>query len=194
ATGSVTGTGDGTGSCYVGGVTGDNASGTLTACYATGDVTLESINSGSNFAGGVVGSNGSSSTLKACYAWGKVTGSGSGTVYVGGVTGQNVEGTLQACYHAKGAVKGPNGTTGGVTGRNYKAFNDPVITACYWGDNGQEEGIGENQAGTTGGTEQVDGTNVKWEDTIDSMNTALQKAGSEWQYELTGKLPTLTKQ
>ena len=94
---------------------------TLTACYATGDVTLESINSGGNFVGGVVGVN-TSCTLKACYAWGNVTGSGSGTVYVGGVTGQNVEGTLQACYHAKGAVKGPNGTTGGVAGRNYKGL------------------------------------------------------------------------
>ena len=115
-----------------GGVAGLTDSGaTLTACYATGDVPLESINSGGNFVGGVVGSN-TSCTLKACYAWGSVTGSGSGTIYVGGVTGTNDEGTLTACYHANGTVSGPAGTTGGVTGRNYKFFNDPVITACYW--------------------------------------------------------------
>ena len=114
-----------------GGVAGLTDSGaTLTACYATGDVTLESINSGGNFVGGVVGSN-TSCTLKACYAWGSVTGSGSGTIYVGGVTGTNDEGTLTACYHANGTVSGPAGTTGGVTGRNYKFFTDPVITACY---------------------------------------------------------------
>lgn len=172
-----------------GGVAGLTDSGaTLTACYATGDVTLESINSGGNFVGGVVGSN-TSCTLKACYAWGSVTGSGSGTIYVGGVTGTNDEGTLTACYHANGTVSGPAGTTGGVTGRNYKFFNDPVITACYWGGNGQEQGIGYNQAGT-GGTEKV--TDDDWQNAVTQMNAAL--SGKGWQYELTGALPTLKKQ
>ena len=129
------------------------------------------------------------STLKACYAWGSVTGSGSGTLYVGGVTGSNDLGTLTACYHAKGAVS-LDGTTGGVIGRNYKLFKAPVITACYWGDNGQEQGIGENQAGTTGGTEQV--TNGNWKNAMDEMNKALGSAG--WLYEpTTGTLPTLTR-
>ena len=173
-----------------GGVAGATNSGaTLTACYATGDVTLESINSGGNFVGGVVGSN-TSCTLKACYAWGSVTGSGSGTIYVGGVTGTNDEGTLTACYHANETVSGPAGTTGGVTGRNYKFFNDPVITACYWGGNGQEQGIGENQAGTTGGTEKV--TDGNWSGAKDAMNTAL--SGTSWQYVLgTDGLPVLEK-
>ena len=173
-----------------GGVAGLTDSGaTLTACYATGDVTLESINSGGNFVGGVVGSN-TSCTLKACYAWGSVTGSGSGTIYVGGVTGTNDEGTLTACYHANGTVSGPAGTTGGVTGRNYKFFNDPVITACYWGSN-PDAGIGYNQAGTTFETTKVDGD---WQNAVTQMNAALQNPGSEWQYELTGALPTLKKQ
>ena len=173
-----------------GGVAGLTDSGaTLTACYATGDVTLESINSGGNFVGGVVGSN-TSCTLKACYAWGSVTGSGSGTIYVGGVTGTNDEGTLTACYHANGTASGPAGTTGGVTGRNYKFFNDPVITACYWGGNGQEQGIGYNQAGTSGGTEKV--TDDDWQNAVTQMNATL--SGKGWQYELTGALPTLKKQ
>lgn len=175
--------------CIAGGVAGCTYSATLTGCYAMGDVTLESINLGGNFAGGVVGDNTNRSTVIACYAWGSVTGSGSGTVYVGGVAGDNVDGTLTACYHAKGAVSSPAGTTGGVTGRNYKSYNDPVITACYWGDNGQEEGIGENQAGTTGGTTKV--TDGNWQKAADAMNTALQSAGSGWHYVLNGALPTL---
>ena len=181
--------------CTADGVAGISDSGaTLTACYATGDVTLESINTG-NYAGGVVGINTNSSTLIACYAWGSVSGSGSGTIYVGGVTGDNLDGTLTACYHANGTVSGTgSGTiyTGGVAGRNYKTYNDTVITACYWGGNGQEQGIGYNQAGTGGGTEQVDGT-VTWNIAMTSMNNALQSAGSAWQYEPGDSLPTLNK-
>ena len=166
---------------------------TLTACYATGDVTLESINPGSNFAGGVVGNNSSSCTLQACYAWGKVTGSGSGTIYTGGVTGSNDLGTLTACYHAKGTVKGSDGATGGVAGRNFKdsMFGGGIITACYWGDNGQTQGIGEDQVGT-GETTKVDGTDVTWRSAMTSMNEALQSAGSAWSYTIGEDfLPTL---
>ena len=148
---------------------------TLTACYATGNVTIESSGTGSYFAGGVVGIN-TVSTLKACYAWGSVTGSGSGTIYVGGVTGSNDLGTLTACYHAKGTVSGPDRATGGVAGRNYKSYNDPVITACYWGGNGQTQGIGEDQVGT-GGTTKVDGD---WTEAMKVMNEKL--SGTGWQY------------
>ncbi len=132
-------------------------------------------------------------TLTACYATGSVTGSGSGTVYVGGVTGSNDLGTLTACYHAKGTVSGPGGATGGVAGRNFKdsMFGGGIITACYWGDNGQEQGIGEDQVGT-GETTKV--TDDDWQTAVTQMNTALQSAGSEWRYELTGALPTLKKQ
>ena len=169
-------------------VGGTNNGATLTACYATGDVTLESINQYGTVAGGVVGTNGGG-ILTACYAWGNVTGSGSGTIYVGGVTGQNVDGTLQACYHAKGTVKGSDGATGGVTGRNYKAINDPVITACYWGGNGQEQGIGQNQGGTTGGTTKV--TDGDWQNAVTQMNAALNGL-TTWYYDLSNEgLPVL---
>ena len=175
-----------------GGVAGLTDSGaTLTACYATGEVTLESSSTGTYYAGGVVGDNINRSTVIACYAWGSVTGSGSGTIYVGGVTGTNEESTLQACYHANGTVSG--GTyNGGVAGRNYKFFNDPVITACYWGSNSQAQGIGENQAGTTGGTTMVDGTDVTWQTAYQTMNAALKDAGSKWRYN--GTTGTLIKQ
>ena len=174
--------------CIAGGVAGCTYSATLTGCYATGDVTLESINLGGNFAGGVVGSNTNSSTLIACYATGRVTGSGSGTVYVGGVTGSNDLGTLTACYHAKETVSGPGGATGGVAGRNFKdsMFGGGIITACYWGDNGQTQGIGEDQVGTGETTKVTDGN---WQKAADAMNTALNS--ESWKYVLNGALPTL---
>ena len=174
----------------VGGVAGktDNSA-TLTACYATGNVTFERASTINTFAGGVVGFNGTGSILTACYATGNVTGTGTGTgsCYVGGITGDNASGTLTACYHATGTVSGPDGATGGVTGRNYTSLGAPVITACYWGDNGQEQGIGYNQAGT-GETTQVDGPTT-WQTAVDAMNTALNS--ESWKYVLNGALPTL---
>ena len=114
-----------------------------------------------------------------------------GSCYVGGVTGDNASGTLTACYHATGTVSGPDGATGGVTGRNYTSLGAPVITACYWGDNGQEQGIGYNQAGTGETTKVTDGN---WTEAMKAMNAALQNAG--WQYVTgSGDAPlTLRKQ
>ena len=174
---------------FVGGIAGEtNGGASLTGCYATGSVSVANNTITDALAGGVVGYNGGG-TLTACYATGSVTGSGSGTIYVGGVTGYN-SGTLTACYHANGTVSGPAGTTGGVTGRNYKSFNDPVITACYWGSN-PDAGIGYNQAGTTFETTKVDGD---WQNAVTQMNAAL--SGKGWQYELKdgNSLPTLKKQ
>ena len=178
------------GESTVGGVAGTtNADSTMTACYATGDVILEGKTTDTHFVGGVVGFNGVS-TLVACYATGNVSGSGSGNIYVGGVTGVHDSRTMTACYHAKGIVSGPGGTTGGVAGETTNAFDNPVITACYWGDNGQDQSVGENQAGiTVEATKVADGN---WEEAKNAMNTAL--GGTGWQYELTGALPTLKKQ
>lgn len=164
-----------------GGVAGATNSGaSLTGCYATGSVSVENNTTSAAYAGGVVGSNGASSTLTACYATGSVTGSGSGTIYTGGVTGTNDCGTLTACYHANGTVSGPDGTTGGVTGRNFKdsLLGSGIITACYWGSNGQTQGIGDNQAGTTGGTTKV--TDGNWTEAMKVMNAAL--SGTGWLY------------
>ena len=173
-----------------GGVAGaTNNDATLTACYATGSVSVENNATNAAYAGGVVGNNGGFSTLQACYAWGSVTGSGS--VYVGGVTGSNDLGTLTACYHAKGTVSGPDGTTGGVAGRNFKdsMFGGGIITACYWGGNGQEQGIGEDQVGTGGTTQVTDGL---WQNALAHMNAALNKSG--WTYRLGGgNLPELVQ-
>ena len=176
---------------FAGGIAGETNSGaSLTGCYATGDVTVENDGTNNSHAGGVVGYNGGG-TLTACYATGSVTGSGSGTIYVGGVTGSNNFGILTACYHAKEDVSGPTGTTGGVAGRNFKGSmsGGGIITACYWGDNGQTQGIGEDQVGTGGTTQVTDGN---WSGAKDAMNAALKNAGSAWSYT-TGEdfLPTL---
>ena len=87
------------------------------------------------------------------------------------------------------------GTTGGVAGRNYKGLMPygGIITACFWGSNGQTQSIGEDQVGI-GGATKVDGTNVTWQNAVTQMNAALQNAGSEWRYELgTDALPVLEK-
>ncbi len=175
---------------FAGGIAGETNSGaSLTGCYATGNVSVENNATNAAYAGGVVGYNGGG-TLTACYATGSVTGSGSGTIYVGGVTGDNASGTLTACYHATGTVSGPDGATGGVAGRNFKGLPySGIITACYWGGNGQEQGIGEDQVGTGETTKVTDGD---WQKAVTQMSAALQSAGSEWQYELgTDGLPVL---
>ena len=98
---------------------------------------------------------------------------------VGSVVGDNY-GTVTACYHASGNVSGTS-YIGGVVGYNISG----TLTACYW------SGLPDND---NGGATKVDGTNVTWQNAVDAMNTALQSAGSEWRYELTGELPTLKKQ
>ncbi len=170
---------------FAGGIAGETNSGaSLTGCYATDDVTVENDGTNNSHAGGVVGYNGGG-TLTACYATGSVTGTGTGTgsCYVGGVTGDNASGTLTACYHAKGTVSGPDGATGGVAGRNFKGLMPygGIITACYWGDNGQTQGIGEDQVGT-GGTEQV--TDGNWLGAMDGMNAALTAENESWRYQI----------
>ena len=162
-----------TGYVNVGGIAGDGAfnpdtgtGSTIEGCHSTAAV------SGSNFVGGVVGSLGNGCSLMACYSTGDVTATiTSGYANAGGVVGQNSQGTVTGCYHAKGTVSGQADNVGGIVGFN----NSGTFTACYWsGSPGNDNG----------GTTQVDGTNVKWENTIDPMNTALKSAGSALRYSL----------
>ena len=159
-----------TGGDIVGSVVGDNY-GTVTACTASGNVSGTSY---TFYIGGVVGWN--NGTVTACY---HTSGNVSGTSNVGGVVGRNTSGTVTACYHASGNVSGTS-NVGGVVGYNKSG----TLTACYW------SGLPDND---NGGATKVDGTNVTWQNAVDAMNAALQNAGSEWRYELTGELPTLKK-
>ena len=101
------------------------------------------------------------------------------------MVGINGQGTVTACYHATGEITSSVGDRiGGIAGCN----DQGTFTACYW-ENNQEQGTG---SGSTGGTAKV--TDGDWQNAVTQMSAALQSAGSEWQYKLTGELPTLTKQ
>ncbi len=162
----------------VGGVVGYQQGGSITGCSSSATV------KGTQRAGGVAGATNSGATLTACYATGDVTveNDGPNNACAGGVVGSNAYTTVIACY-AAGNVSGTGSGTihvGGVVGENYA-----TVTACYW------SGLPDND---NGGATKVDGTNVTWQTAVAAMNAALQSAGSEWRYELTGALPTLKKQ
>ena len=172
ASGNITGTE----SC-IGGVVGQNK-GTVTGCTVSGNI------SSNQYTGGVVGEN--FGTVSACYhATGDVTGN---INYVGGVVGWNYYGTVTACYHVNGNVTATYNWVGSVAGYNGGVGS---VTACYWNDS-PDPGIGYDNG--SGQATKVDGTDVTWQTAVEAMNSALQSAGSEWRYELTGELPTLKKE
>lgn len=103
------------GTSKVGGVCGNNYTGTITNCYNTGSV---SGNEGN--VGGVNGWN--KGTITNCYNVGSVSGT---EHYVGGVNGYNDGGTITNCYNTGSSVSG-SGYVGGVNGRN-----QGTITNCY---------------------------------------------------------------
>ena len=164
---------------YLGGVVGNNY-GSIIGCSSSGTITGTSPNVGG------IGGQSVGGTIMACYSVANIKGRSSS----GGVLGQtNRETVVIACYHAKGNVTGEQSRMiGGVIGWNYGK-----VTACYW-ENNQGQGIGDNQGSTTIETTKVDGTDVTWQTAVAAMNAALQNAGSEWRYKLTGELPTLKKE
>ena len=167
------------GTTFAGGVVGSQWGGSITGCNSSATV------KGVIFAGGIAGETNSGASLTGCYATGDVTVENDGTnnSHAGGMVGYNGGGTLTACYHAKRNINGPDGTTGGVAGRNFKdsMFGGGIITACYWGGNGQEQGIGEDQVGTGGTTQVTDGN---WLGARDAMNNALTAENESWRYQI----------
>ena len=165
----------------IGGVVGTSW-GTIENCSVSGSV------SGTVYVGGVVG----------VQIGGSITGCSSsatvkGMVDVGGVAGQtNSSATMTACY-ATGNVTSTGSSTGKVHIGGFLGNNYTTVTACYWKNN-HEQGIGYDKENIVPEATKVDGTDVTWQKAVDAMNTALQNAGSEWRYELTGALPTLRKQ
>ena len=175
------------GTLYVGGVVGDQWGGSITGCSSSATV------KGTVGVGGVAGHTTMGAAMTASYATGNVTLEIAPTENIsgGGVVGFNGGSSILACY-AIGNVTSTGSSTGsvcigGLLGNNYTA-----VTACYWKNN-QEQGIGYNQGGTDVEATKVGG-NITWQNAVDDMNNALQSAGSEWRYELTGALPTLKKQ
>ena len=168
----------------VGGVVGAQMAGSITGCSSSATV------KGTVDVGGVAGEKWGSMT--ACYATGNVTLEidSPKNISGGGLVGFNGGSSLLACY-ATGNVTSTGSSTGNVHIGGFLGDNYTIVTACYWKNN-HEQGIGYNRESTK--ATKVDGTVVTWQNAVDAMNTALQNAGSEWRYDLTGALPTLRKQ
>jgi hypothetical protein len=94
----------------VGGLVGENQSGTIRSCYVSGS------SSGYGTIGGLVGYN--KGIITSCYSAGFVNGYG----YLGGLVGSN-EGTITACY----SIGKGNDITGGLVGQNLG-----TISSCFW--------------------------------------------------------------
>ena len=171
------------GTVYVGGVVGAQIGGSITGCSSSATV------KGTVDVGGVAGQTNSSATLTACYATGNVIIeiNPKKNIAGGSLVGMNAGSSLLACY-ATGNVTSTGSSTGYVHIGGFLGNNYTTVTACYWKNN-QERGYKTAPEST-----KVDGTYVTWQKAVDAMNTALQNAGSEWRYELTGALPTLRKQ
>ena len=174
------------GTVKVGGVVGVQMGGSITGCSSSATV------KGTVDVGGVVGQTNFGATLTACYATGNVTIeiAPKKNIAGGGLVGMNAGSSLLACY-ATGNVTSTGSSTGNVHIGGCLGDNYTTVSACYWKNN-HEQGIGFNNKATE--ATKVDGTYVTWQNAVDSMNTALQNAGSEWRYELKGALPTLRKQ
>ena len=174
------------GTVYVGGVVGAQIDGSITGCSSSATV------KGTTDVGGVAGQTNSSATLTACYATGNVIieMDPKKNIAGGSLVGMNAGSSLLACY-ATGNVTSTGSSTGKVHIGGFLGNNYTTVTACYWKNN-HEQGIGYNRESTK--VTKVDGSVVTWQKAVDAMNTALQKAGSEWRYELKGALPTLRKQ
>ena len=174
------------GTICAGGVVGIQWEASITGCSSSATV------KGMVRVGGVAGETNSGATMAACYATGNVTIEIDpiNNILGGGLVGFNAGSSVLACY-ATGNVTSTGSSTGNVYIGGFLGGNYTTVTACYWKNN-HEQGIGYNREST--GATKVDGTGVTWQDAVDAMNTALQKAGSEWRYELKGALPTLRKQ
>ncbi|RGY03736.1 fimbrillin family protein [Odoribacter splanchnicus] len=176
------------GTVSVGGVVGIQWEASITGCSSSATV------KGMVQVGGVAGETNTGATLTACYATGNVTLeiASQNNIDVGGAVGFNAGSSVLACY-ATGNVTSTGSSTVNVYIGGFCGYNSTTVTACYWKNN-QEQGIGYKKVGTAPEATKVDGTSVTWQKAVDAMNTALQNAGSEWRYELTGALPTLRKQ
>ena len=176
------------GTICAGGVVGIQWEASITGCRSSATV------KGMVQVGGVAGETNTGATMVACYATGNVTIEIDpiDNILGGGLVGFNAGSSVLACY-ATGNVTSTGSSTGNVHIGGFLGDNYTTVTDCYWKNN-HEQGIGYNKEGFAPEATKVDGTNVTWQKAVDAMNTALQKAGSEWRYELKGALPTLRKQ
>ena len=142
----------------LGGVSGYNYTGSITNCYNTGNVS-----GSSGFVGGVSGCNRKGTIINSYNA-----GSVSGLEHVGGVCGDNDTGSITDCYNI-GSVSGSEGNVGGVNGCNnggtitnsYNAGSVSGIERYVGGVNGWNNGTITNcyNVGSVSGSGYVGGVN-----------------------------------
>jgi hypothetical protein len=129
----------------VGGLVGENRSGTISNCYSTG-----SVNGGDKSAmlGGLLGFN----------YYGSVSNSYStcdvnGVYELGGLAGDNIDGIISNCY-STGDVSG-NGCVGGLVGGNAGTHSSFIMNCYSTGDVSGDEYVG--------GLVGQNGLNLQWE-------------------------------
>lgn len=122
------------GDLQIGGLVGNNQTGTITECWASGAA------SGRQSIGGLVGRN--LFPVTQCYATGPVLAFGAGSYhYSGGLIGWNDSAAVTQCY-AVGSVSAPGSNVGGLVG----FATGGTVTACYW------DTQASGQAASVGGT------------------------------------------
>lgn len=137
-------TGNVSGSYTVGGLLGDNNSGSVSNSYATGNVAVKLAPTGSRSRfGGLMGYN--SGTIDNSYATGNVN----GDIVVGGLVGHNDSGTISNSY-AAGTVFGFT-KIGGLVGWNM-AGSSPLLNATITNSyaSGSVVGTGDQVGGLVG--------------------------------------------
>ncbi|WP_369943478.1 MBG domain-containing protein [Xanthomonas medicagonis] len=171
------------GQSTVGGVTGNNVSGTIRNSHSTGSVTGSSSNigglvgyndggtltntystsnvSGTNSVGGLVGTSQNAGTIKNSYASGGVIGTSS---MVGGLVGMNYQSTIANTY-ATGSVTAPT-SVGGLVGVNNPggaavtsaSVSNSYATGAVSGTNNVGGLIGANAGSVSNGSWDVGST------------------------------------
>jgi hypothetical protein len=199
ATGNVSGTGNYVGgvmgsnsgtveNCYakgevsgtnnVGGVVGNNSSGsTVQNCYATGEVSGTG-----NYVGGVVGTN-SGSTVQYCFATGNV----SGTSYVGGVVGRTGS-TVSNCVALNVNII----ATGTNSGRVVGATGTGTLTNNY-ARSDMHKGVDPTSWNPVG-ADTINGadiTSTNWSNQTWWSDTATFDFAAIWGWHSDNKLPIL---
>ncbi len=168
-----------TSSFNAGAVTGENG-GTIENCHVVGG----SVASGNGSippiisVGGIAGVN--NNKIRACSSSAAVTAIEGDEI--GGIVGDN-KGSVLACY-ATGSVTGNGADIGAIAGRNSN-----TTTACFWSMDNMEKGVG---VGKVDGVEEV--KDVTWETAMNTMNTALDGSGYQWELnpdDKTGKRPLI---
>jgi filamentous hemagglutinin family protein len=116
-------TGTASGHDNIGGLVGNNDSGTISNSYASVQL------NGKNYVGGLVGNN--NGPVSNSYAAGQVTGTGDN---VGGLLGVNGNGNVVSDSYATGAVQFIGGSNaGGLVGSNYGTINNSYATGAVTG-------------------------------------------------------------